>query len=207
MSTRAADRLDPDRPPIVKFTVASRVGEGQVFATATFQSEGLQMLAEGGQVSVNGVPLNSAPLKKQGYWYNARLPVAARYELQYSLGAGRPTVRHMIAHRNFVPAMPQSVSRSHGLVLNVIGLPLQSGETIFAELTGGTGSTRWGKALRPSASGNQIIVNVDELSGARVGEASLYVGVVVREASKGAGVSAYSSIHTSGSEVQVTVTD
>jgi len=207
MSARAADRLDPDRPVIVKFSVASRVGEAQVLATATFQSSGLQMLAEGGTITVNGVPLVAAPLKKQGYWYNGPLPVAARYELEYSLGAGTPTVRKMIVHRSFVPALPPSVSRGRGLVINFVGAPIQAGETLFAEITGGSGSTRWGQVLRPSANGNQLIINASSLTGARLGEANLYVGVVVREATAVSDGGSLSSSHAVGSEVPVTVTD
>lgn len=207
MNATAADRLDPGRPVAVKFSVASRTGEAQVFATATFQSAGLQMLAEGGTVSVNGVPLVAAALQKQGHWYNARLPVAERYELLYSLGAGQPVVRKAVAHRGFVPALPASVSRSRGLVINFVGAPLLAGESLFAELTGGTGSTRWGQVLRPTASGNQLIVNASALAGARLGEAQLYVGIVVREASATAGGGSFASSHAVGSEVPVTVTD
>lgn len=207
MPASAADRLDPDRPVIVKLSVASRAGEPQVFATATFQSSGLQLLAEGGTVAVNGVPLAPAALKKQGHWYNGRLPVASRYDVAFSLGAGKPLVVQTIAHRGFIPALPATVSRSRGLVIRFVGTPVQPGESLFAELTGGDGPTRWGQVLRPTADGNQLIIPASALAGARLGDASLYVGVIVRSAAPGADGGAISTSHAVGSEVPVTVTD
>ena len=52
--------------------------------------------------------------------------------------------------------------------------------------------------------GNKIIFSAKSLAAANLGDAKLYVGVVVRETTP---TGDYVSIHTSGSERSVTVTD
>ena len=167
--------------PIVKLTLASRVNEKMTFATVTFERDGLEKLPQGGWVSVNGVALQAAALKKQGFWYRADVPKASTYNLEYLLASGSTVVKHVLTDRPFFPVLPRVVSRSKGLVLSFRGAPLVPGETMSVAIGDPSeGSGRWSEVLEATTDGNKLIIQSTELAKVRLGPSILSVSIFVR---------------------------
>ena len=167
--------------PIVKLTLASRVNEKMTFATVTFDAEGFNKLSQGGWVSVNGVFLQVAPLKKQSFWYRADVPKAGAYKLEYLLSAGSTVIHHSLPDRPFFPKLPHLVSRSKGIIINFGGAPLKVNENISVNIGDPSeGAGRWREILRGTTDGNNLIIPSSELANVRLGPAQLMVSIFVR---------------------------
>ena len=189
MNTHAGDYLDPGRAARVEFSIGTRTSDEIAKVTVSFLSDGLQMVASGGSVSVNGKVLPPFPLRKQGFWYKSEIPKNSLYRLEYSLGAGRPLVVHEVAGREFSVRMPTTISRRAGTVIPFTGPPLRSTERISARISvsGSAGQDRFGnrfsKTLKASVSGGTVIIPASEFSSVPLGNATLYLGIVKEEKS------------------------
>ncbi len=200
--TFTGDYLDPNRAARVEFTIGHKTSDGIADVTVSFLSDGLQMVASGGSVSVNGKALPPFPLKKQGFWYMSQIPMSSLYRLEYSLGAGRPVVAREVAGREFSVSMPPTISRRAGTVIPFTGPPLRPTESIFAKISvSGTGQREF--RLKASASGGTVIIPASELSSVPLGNARLYVGIVLRDETS----TDYGLIYIHGSENVVTVVE
>ena len=167
--------------PIVKLTLANRVNEKMTFATVTFERDGLEKLPQGGWVSVNGVALLAAALKKQGFWYRADVPKASTYKLEYLLAPGSTVIQNVLSDRPFFPILPRVVSRSKGLIISFRGAPLIPGENISVDIGDpGEGSGRWSEELESTIEGNKLIVSSAEFAKVRLGPSILSVSIFVR---------------------------
>lgn len=180
-NTYAGDLSVINIVPIIKLTIASRVSEKMIFATVTFEADGLKKLPQGGWVSLNGVALQAAPLKKQGFWYRADVPKSSTYKLEYLLSSGNTVVQNILSDRPFFPVLPRVVSRSKGLVISFRGAALMSGENISVDIGDPSeGSGRWSEELETTTEGNKLFVPSAEFAKVRLGPAILSVSIFVR---------------------------
>ena len=184
MNTHARDYLDPNKPTLIKFTIATQTNNDSATVTVSFLSDGLQMVAAGGSVSVNGKILPSFPLRKQGFWYWTLMPKSALYKLEYSLGAGHSVVVREVAAREFSAVMPSAISRKKGAVIPFNGPPPSSTESIFVTIsTSEAGQREITKVLEASVSGGTVIIPASELSSVQLGDARLNLSMVRNERS------------------------
>ena len=181
MTAQANEFLRIDSKPSIRFTLSSRVTNNTTNATISFEEDGDQKLPPGGYVSVNGIALPVTPLK-YGFWYRAQIPKSKKYILRYSIATGQPVTQYIFNERQFIPKMPNLVSRGKGLVMEFSGATLVPGETIFSDIGDPSeGSGRWSETLRPAAVENKLIYHAAQLSNVRLGQSIMYVGVTLRE--------------------------
>jgi hypothetical protein len=204
MNANADDHLDPNRSVRATFTLSVNNARDLVHVSATFQADGLQLLASGGRVTVNDIELMPERLQKQGFWYQVHVKRAPVYVLQYSLAGSQPVRTHELPDRKFLPEIPATVSRSKGFVVPFVGPPIGSDERLFMELRGGEGPSRWSAVLRGTLDGARILVPASALAQARLGRAEIYVGVMRRTS---APVHRLNITHGSGTQQVVDVTD
>ena len=179
-NSSAVEFLDETGPVAVSFTISDGNKLDTVSATVTFEAKGLQPVHPEGSVSINQQSLTARPLRKQGYWYKQEIPKAARYELIVQRGKDTFKSFYTIVPRQFLPQIPNTLSKSEDMVIRFEGSPLTQRERLYITV-GSPDSAKpgqqWGLVLKGRSEGNKIVVPATELKTAKNGSVTVYVGL------------------------------
>jgi hypothetical protein len=176
----AIDYLDETGPVKVSFNISERIGSDIVSASVTFSAKGLQPVHPEGSVSINGIPMATKKLQKQGYWYPLDIPKAAKYQLNVKRSKSAFESVYTILPRKFIPQMPLNISRSKDIIIRYDGTSISKPERLFITLgpvESEVGGQLWEITPKSTIDGDKIIISAKDIAKARTGRASFYIGL------------------------------
>lgn len=180
--TSADDLTLPETGEVaVKFVVTDPVGEPTAGASVTFSAGGFRKLGPGGQLTVNGRAIEPKAMQKPGYWYQAKVPKAARYELVFRRGPRTEPETLVVASHPFRPAIPETFSRRQGLEIAYDGPALPASAEIIGLFSSPDqeGPGRWKAVVRGTVAGQVIRFAPGALAGVGLGPARVLVGATI----------------------------